>query len=146
MTEQKMTPAFPSGLRATEVQQAGDRYDGTYVAEYKSSHEGMTMRDYFAAKAIPMVSRMADLDNAGTPELAAACYEFADALLEERWSPMVERENARMAADAQHARAERFRVALEKLHRTASLGLHGDEFSLSLLEAGELLEDDEIPF
>jgi hypothetical protein len=48
------------------------------------AQDGMTLRDYFAAKAMAYVAGAAELDHVGPAELAAACYEHADAMLLER--------------------------------------------------------------
>ena len=57
------TPAFPTG---------------TGVTPYKS---GMTLRDYFAAKALQVVMP----DNRSYPfDAARAAYEFADAMMKAR--------------------------------------------------------------
>ncbi|MDR9051735.1 hypothetical protein [Burkholderia multivorans] len=45
-------PAFPTGLKATRIEMAGGRYEGTHVAEYAAAAPGITLRDYFAAKAL----------------------------------------------------------------------------------------------
>ena len=44
----------------------------------------MTLRDYFAAKAMPFVAGLAELDHTGPIEWAAACYEVADEMLKAR--------------------------------------------------------------
>lgn len=51
------------------------------------SAEGMTLRDYFAAKAIPVVwNDIPDDTNRDTAlfHLGACCYEMADAMLKAR--------------------------------------------------------------
>jgi len=49
--------------------------------------QGMTLRDYFAAKAMSFVPGRAELNYTGPREWAAACYEMADAMLAERSQP-----------------------------------------------------------
>lgn len=49
-------------------------------------HTGMSLRDYFAAKAMPLVAEIAELEHTGPDEWARACYEIADAMLKARAS------------------------------------------------------------
>jgi hypothetical protein len=49
--------------------------------------DGMTLRDYFAAKAMSFVPGQAELNHTGPREWAAACYEMADAMLAARAQP-----------------------------------------------------------
>lgn len=59
-------PAFPS--------QIGDR-----------PHQGMTLRDYYAAAALMSMLSAPEKIDSRTPELAAVwCYKFADAMLKQR--------------------------------------------------------------
>lgn len=51
-------------------------------AKYEAKQQGLTLRDYFAAKAIPFIQW--NKDNTGL--CAARCYEIADAMLKERGS------------------------------------------------------------
>ena len=46
----------------------------------------MTLRDHFAAKAIPFMAEFDRIDGAPvtSKSIAEACYEFADAMLEAR--------------------------------------------------------------
>lgn len=63
-------PAFPCDLTM-------------YDEEVKVKYQGMTLRDYFAAKALP--SYWSDPDVAGNLDTAAAwAYEMADAMLKAR--------------------------------------------------------------
>ena len=54
----------------------------TYVSQDgKKNPEGMTIRDYFAAAALPQV----DQRSHGTPDdIALECYQLADAMLKAR--------------------------------------------------------------
>lgn len=72
-------PAFPIPI-------AGCNDGGVYNTMEQSQGQlgGMTLRDYFAAKAMPFVAGRADIDNTGAVEWAAACYEIADAMLTAR--------------------------------------------------------------
>jgi hypothetical protein len=60
-------PAFP----VNELNQTGGVY---------AQHLGMTLRDYFAAKA--MQGMLAASENYQTPELAKYAYDVADAMLD----------------------------------------------------------------
>jgi hypothetical protein len=49
------------------------------------AEEGMTMRDYFAAKAMPMIAAMPEFVLRYDPEqVADRAYEWADAMLKAR--------------------------------------------------------------
>jgi hypothetical protein len=68
-------PAFPSGNEVT-------------LGNWRSSgHSGMTLRDYFAAKAMPVLATQfyslnQQLSEGSVPELVSkVAYEFADAML-----------------------------------------------------------------
>ena len=50
--------------------------------EIDSRREGMTLRDYFAAKAMEAMLRC--VSDAGENDLAGASYDMADAMLAER--------------------------------------------------------------
>lgn len=83
--------AFPSGLKATNIGSNGGRYEGTYVDEYASAEGGMTLRDYFAAKAIGALISSSDVFQTGsgrkasTPDdFAMIAYLYADAMLKAR--------------------------------------------------------------
>lgn len=77
MTDKPENPqAFP--LRA--------RSDGSI---FERSHEGMTLRDYFAGKALPSVMHLCARDTLApaesiTQSFARKAYEIADAMLAER--------------------------------------------------------------
>ena len=61
------------------------------------SHTGMSLRDYFAAAALPaLIARDAGMTKGNSsferrPELARIAYELADAMLEERQKDRQER-------------------------------------------------------
>ena len=57
-----------------------------YGFRMADSDSGMTLRDYFAAKALPCVPGFQDESKPGTwaEQMAAECYELADAMLKER--------------------------------------------------------------
>jgi hypothetical protein len=71
-------PAFPEQLAVTPT---GDTYSG---------HEGMTLRDYFAAQALPGFLSTCEREPGGATSsldasaIARASYELADAMLAER--------------------------------------------------------------
>lgn len=82
-------PAFPTGLKAKRTEQAGGRWDGTYVDEYESLHQGLSIRDYFAAKA--MQGWLATFQgsrhpavNGGMEDVAFVSYKMADAMMKAR--------------------------------------------------------------
>ncbi|ESS41333.1 hypothetical protein SY91_02154 [Burkholderia cenocepacia] len=94
-------PAFPTGLKATRTEMAGGKYEGTHVAEFAAAAAGMTLRDYFAAKALagmlaePLSDDIDpssifftpnfDKENAQPGDrIAAAAYVLADAMLRAR--------------------------------------------------------------
>ena len=47
-------------------------------------NSGMTLRDYFAAAAVPLVATRAEIDHTGPEDWAAALYQIADAMLAKR--------------------------------------------------------------
>lgn len=114
----------------------------------RTAYPGMSLRDFFAAHAIAIVARQADLDNAGTPELAAACYEFADQLLEERETPILERTSEKLRADLSDDRASRYEVLLRAVLAACDKGDVGQttELRAALAAANAQLAEDEIPF
>jgi hypothetical protein len=69
-------PAFP----VAESNPQGDP-NMVFAASY-----GMTMRDYFAAQAIPRMISLCEDRDGGWDEaaVAAGCYHLADAMLAER--------------------------------------------------------------
>jgi len=69
-------PAFPRSLSTVgEV--------GNYEPEFSDPQEGMTLRDYFAAKA--MMSLLSNWEPWGLPgKVAKRAYGYADAMLAER--------------------------------------------------------------
>jgi hypothetical protein len=120
-----------------------------YGNDLRASDEpGMSLRDFFAAHAIAIVARQADLDNAGTPELAAACFEFADQLLEERETPLLESTSQQLRADLADDRASRYEVLLRAVCAACDKGDVGqtDELRAALAAANKQLADDEVPF
>ncbi len=70
-------PAFPTPYETRD----GDTFSTCYEG-------GMTLRDYFAAKALPIAWQIFDQGyspDEGSPENVAACaYQYADALIRER--------------------------------------------------------------
>ncbi|VBB10660.1 hypothetical protein [Burkholderia stabilis] len=70
-------PAFPSGEEVTEIRADGTRY--TYA-----SAPGMSLRDYFAAKAMQGICAHPDTWGLSTPQIADRAYLIADAMLRAR--------------------------------------------------------------
>jgi hypothetical protein len=58
--------------------------DAEYIAALARMTRGMTLRDYFAAKALAFVVGYAELAHTGPNDWAAAAYEIADAMLKAR--------------------------------------------------------------
>ncbi|MBU9461337.1 hypothetical protein KTE57_17345 [Burkholderia multivorans] len=76
-------PAFPTGLKATRIEMAGGRYEGTHVAEFAAAAEGMTIRDYFAGQAL-IATFLNGFAGPNEDDRAALCYRMADAMLRTR--------------------------------------------------------------
>ncbi len=68
-------PAFPCEV---EWDQHGMR--PVQTGPSRSLEQGLSIRDYFAAKALPAMSN----ENYSVDDIAAACYQLADAMLKER--------------------------------------------------------------
>ncbi len=84
-------PAFPAGSIRKTRQRPGDAGSDFVVSEIvKPCYEGITARDYFAAKAMQgMVSTVKFLKEAeglNPDPLAVAAYQIADAMLKARES------------------------------------------------------------
>lgn len=71
-------PAFPTTATATTVSK---REDGASVLTNYGSSPGMTLRDYFAAAALPEVDKRS---HGTTDDVARECYQLADAMLKAR--------------------------------------------------------------
>ncbi|UQN68043.1 hypothetical protein L0Z11_10030 [Burkholderia multivorans] len=76
-------PAFPTGLKATRIEMAGGRYEGTHVAEYAAAAPGMTLRDYFAGQAL-VATYLNGFAGPSNDERALMAYRMADAMLRAR--------------------------------------------------------------
>lgn len=50
--------------------------------EFPPKHEGMDLRDYFAAKALQGILALGDLDSSS--EITLECYRLADKMMEVR--------------------------------------------------------------
>lgn len=95
MTHERNQSAF-SGMRRETMDEVEDRlaelrqqfpHSALFAKDSDRQwiyQEGMTLRDYFAAKAMPLVAEIAELEHTGPNEWAAACYEIADAMLKAR--------------------------------------------------------------
>lgn len=68
-------PAFPVTLPSGELYQE------------HLPHDGMTLRDYFAAKALQGLCADPNTSGAKREHLVAECYELADAMLVARVKP-----------------------------------------------------------
>ena len=78
MSEKDGGPAFPVSTRPMENETGYGHQDGFSTWQ----HGGMTLRDYFAAKA--MQSMLGVIPADGAKALAVASYAMADAMLAER--------------------------------------------------------------
>jgi len=70
-------PAFPVGVRVVHQDSRG----GHVVHE---ADPGMSMRDYFAAKAMQGMLTNPDIDYSASEYVAMVSYTIADAMLKER--------------------------------------------------------------
>jgi len=68
-------PAFPTP--------SGWNHEGKWVQD-SCDFNGMTLRDYFAAKAMPIAATFYDTSDEVCNEAAAWCYKMADAMLKAR--------------------------------------------------------------
>ena len=75
-------PAFPSKQKALMIK--SEHID--IASEYEIEHNGMTLRDYFAAKFIHPAFEDGNFlfDKEDYKKLANICYEMADAMLKAR--------------------------------------------------------------
>lgn len=74
-------PAFPSKQKALMIK---SEHVGI-ASEYEFEHNGMTLRDYFAAKAMqPINSQAIDYAKAEASDMARKAYMIADAMLKAR--------------------------------------------------------------
>lgn len=73
-----------AGLKAAKIEMVGGRIDGAYVDEYKAVG-GMSLRDYFAAKALIAIIGHGDIfTHEEHSDVARWAYGYSDAMLEER--------------------------------------------------------------
>lgn len=72
-------PAFPFGTKETSY----DSYGGSRSDVSTSHHEGMTLRDFFAAAALQgsLSTYRSGGFEADQAQLAESCYLYADAML-----------------------------------------------------------------
>ena len=70
-------PAFPGKQKALMIQ---SEHIGI-ASEYEIEHNGMTLRDYFAAQAMQALIEKYD---ESPVEISLEAYEFADAMLKQR--------------------------------------------------------------
>lgn len=108
--------------------------------------EGMTLRMWLAGHAMVFVARSAEMEHVGPAELAAACFEYADAMLIESAMPGPAREDYERQIESATARADRMAATLRRLVDALSPTqiLAGEA---PLVDAIAVLDDDEmIPF
>lgn len=95
-------PAFPTEAQSDRA--VPPEHDYIQAGIYTAKFPGMSLRDYFAAHAmaaVPLVGCGADLD---VNDFAAACYQFADAMLTAREKARHMSDEARAALDAYRGR------------------------------------------
>lgn len=74
-------PAFPNKQKALMIQ---SEHVGI-ASEYEIEHNGMTLRDYFAASFVSSGHVFKSISDGNTPELVAEqAYRMADAMLKAR--------------------------------------------------------------
>lgn len=86
MSSAKGGPAFPSSVQ-NEGSQTVKGFDGEDIEPRSTSHyQGMTLRDYFAAKAMQgfLSGPMNRAKFEGSVDVAELSYLMADAMLQER--------------------------------------------------------------
>ena len=71
-------PAFATTATATSIAR---REDGSSMLTNYGSSAGMSLRDYFAAAALPEVDKRS---HGTTDDVARECYQLADAMLKAR--------------------------------------------------------------
>jgi hypothetical protein len=71
-------PAFPTGTQISQNNTTGE----TTVFQYLT--DGMTLRDYFAAKAMDSYLRSPQAEIVSVKTIAECAYEMADQMLIER--------------------------------------------------------------
>lgn len=76
MSKPHNPPAFPMA-RVTVLAE-----DGIPTEMAGDSYEGMTLRDYFAAQAMPQIYQR--VESGGFERVAKLAYDMADAMLQER--------------------------------------------------------------
>lgn len=92
-------PAFPSPLEWEESSPSGE---GKRRGCYDNGHDGMTLRDYFAAKALTgLLTNPNNEDNEIDKFVAADAYRMADAMLAARAAPLETVDSLRAAARSQ---------------------------------------------
>ncbi|WP_257744578.1 hypothetical protein [Burkholderia glumae] len=77
-------PVFPSCLTAKEVKFANGRVEGAYVAEFASSATGLSLRDYFAARALHCALLNGQGNWLNADVIASSAYALAAAMLKAR--------------------------------------------------------------
>ena len=76
-------PAFPSGVVRKTRQRPNDPGSDFIISDtVEAKSPGLTLRDYFAAKAMPEV--YSRVGSGGFERIAKLAYEMADAMLKER--------------------------------------------------------------
>jgi hypothetical protein len=86
----------PETGERTEEQSGGAAFPRVYHQGWQEAHFGMSLRDYFAAKALQGLTSATNSQGdwtCGAPEsVAKAAYDFADAMLKARSIPAAKSE------------------------------------------------------
>lgn len=114
------------------------------------AQEGMTLRDYFAAKYmqgfIAAPDREDQYSHVTKDDCARLAYEMADAMLQERTSPAPTRKNYTRQIESATARGDRMAATLRRLV-DALRSTEALTAGAPLIDAIAMLDDDEmIPF
>ena len=76
-------PAFPGKQKALLIKSE----HSDIAKQYEIDQNGMTLRDYFAAKALPIaIQEMNDAESYNTNDAAIVAYQYADAMMKARES------------------------------------------------------------
>ena len=67
------------------IKDGGSAFPGLFIEDdYGAGYSGMSIRDYFAAKALSGMMSRKDSDGWTQSEIASDCYKYADAMIKER--------------------------------------------------------------
>lgn len=84
MTLKNGGPAFPGVTVNDSDVNLTDPFGTLLAPDSQATYSGMTLRDYFAAKAMLIAATFYDTSDEVADEAATWCYRFADAMLKAR--------------------------------------------------------------